>query len=167
MKTALESVLINSHKDEMISFMDTHPEFFEEAIELAVSNKQPYSWRAAWLLWSCMKKNDQRIQKKIKIIINVLASKNENHQRELLKILQQMELSEEHEGVLFNHCVTVWEKIDNKPSVRYNAFKMIIKIAKRHKDLKNEIALLTQNQYMNSLYSAAKKSIFKMVNELN
>jgi len=167
MKTALEHILISSHKDEMISFMATHPEYFEEAIELAISNKQPYSWRAAWLLWSCMKKNDQRIQRYIERIIKVLTSKSEDHQRGLLKILQKMKLSEEYEGLLFNLCVTVWEKIDNKPSVRFNAFKMIIKIIQRHPDLINEIILLTQNQYMDSLSSAAQKSIYKIVKELN
>ena len=46
----------------MISFMATHPEVFEEAIQLAISDKQPYSWRAAWLLWSIMDVNDPRIQ---------------------------------------------------------------------------------------------------------
>jgi hypothetical protein len=167
METALEHILISSHKNEMISFMATHPEYFEEAIELAILNKQPYSWRAAWLLWSCMKENDQRVQRYVEKIISVLTSKNEDHQRELLKILYKMRLSEEYEGLLFNLCVTVWKKIDSKPSVRFNAFKMIVKIAQKYPDLKNEITLLTQNQYMESLSSAAQKSIYTMVKELN
>ena len=69
METELERVLISSYKDKMISFMDAHPEYFEEAIELAISDKQSYSWRAAWLLWSCMEENDSRIQGYIKKII--------------------------------------------------------------------------------------------------
>ncbi len=36
METALEQILISSYKAEMISFMDAHPEYFEEAIELAI-----------------------------------------------------------------------------------------------------------------------------------
>jgi len=50
MESALEQKLLNSYKSEMISFMNAHPEYSEEAIELAVSNKQPYSWRAAYVL---------------------------------------------------------------------------------------------------------------------
>jgi hypothetical protein len=166
METALEHILMKSYKDEMISIMEAHPEYFEEAIELAISNKQPYSWRAAWLLWSCMEENDQRIQEYIKKIINTIATKNDDHQRELLKILLQMELNEEYEVFLFNVCVTVWEKISKKPSVRFTAFKFIIKIAKKHPDLSNEITFLTQDQYMDSLSSAAKKSISKMIKEI-
>ena len=76
----------------MISCMDAHPEDFEEAIKLAVSDKQPYSWRAAWLLWSCMEENDQRIQGYVKNIIDTLTARNDDHQRELLIILHQMEI---------------------------------------------------------------------------
>jgi len=165
METALEHILTSYYKDGMISFMDAHPEYFEEAIELAISNKQPYSWRAAWLLWSCMEENDKRIQGYIKNIINTITTKKDGHQRELLKILLKMELNEEHEGYLFNVCVAVWENINKKPSVRFTAFKFIIKIVKKHPDLSNEITFLTQNQYLDSLSPAVKSSISKMIKE--
>lgn len=167
METALEHILTSSYKVEMISYMYAHPEDFEEAIKLAISNKQPYSWRAAWLLWSCMEKNDQRIQEYIKNIIDSIASKDDGHQRELLKILLQMELNEEYEGHLFNVCVSIWEKINKKPSVRFSAFKFIVKIAKKHPDLSHEIIFLTQNQYIDSLSLAAKTSLSKIIKELS
>jgi len=165
METALEHILTSSYKAEMISYMNAHPEDFEEAINLAISNKQPYSWRAAWLLWSCMEENDQRIQGYIRNIINTLTTKNDDHQRELLKILLQMELNEEYEGFLFNVCVTVWEKINKKPSVRLTAFKIIVKIAKKYPDLSHEIIFLTQNQYLDSLSPTVKRSISRMIKE--
>lgn len=151
----------------MISFMDDHPEHFVEAIELAVSDRQPYAWRAAWLLWSCMDDNDQRIHFYIPKIINVLTSKQDGHQRELLKILLRMELSEEQEGYLFDVCATVWEKINKKPSVRFTAFQFLVKIAKNHPDLSGEIALFTQNQYLDSLSPGVKRSVSRMVSELD
>ena len=165
METALEHILTSSYKAEMISYMNAHPEDFEEAINLAISNKQPYSWRSAWLLWSCMEENDQRIQGYIRNIINTLTTKNDDHQRELLKILLQMELNEEYEGFLFNVCVTVWEKINKKPSVRLTAFKVIVKIAKKYPDLSHEIIFLTQNQYLDSLSPTVKRSISRMIKE--
>ena len=162
-RTPLEYILTSSYKAGMISYMDAHPEDFEEAIKLAVADKQPYSWRAAWLLWSCMEENDRRIQGHIKSIMNTLTTKNDDHQRELLKILLQMELGEEYEGFLFNVCVGVWEKIDKKPSVRFTAFKLILKIAKKHPDLYHEINFLTQDQYLDSLSPVAKRSVFRMI----
>jgi hypothetical protein len=166
METALEHILTSCYKVEMISYMESHPEDFEEAIKLAVLNKQPYSWRAAWLLWSCMKENDQRILRYVRKIIHTLTTKSDDHQRELLKILLMMELNEEYEGFLFNVCLTVWEKINKKPSVRLTAFKILLKIAKKHPDLSHEIIFLTQDQYLDSLSPAVKRSISKMIKEL-
>ncbi|MEW6194219.1 MAG: hypothetical protein AB1521_03565 [Bacteroidota bacterium] len=165
METPLEQILTNSYKAGMISYIDAHPRDFEEAVKLAISDKQPYSWRAAWLLWSCMKKNDRRIQPYIKKIINTLTTKDDNHRRELLKILSLMELNGEHESFLFDVCMTIWEKINKKPSVRFTAFKIIVKIAKKHPDLSREIVFLMQNQYLDSLSPSVKRSIAKMAKE--
>jgi hypothetical protein len=165
--TPFEHLLTNSYKAGLISYMNTHPEDFEEAIKLAIADKQPYSWRASWLLWSIMEENDQRIKPYIKKIIKSLTTKNDDHQRELLIILFKMEISEEYESILFDFCVSVWEKINKRPSVRLTAFKMIIKIAQKHPDLFHEINFLTQNQYLESLSSTVNKSISRMIKEFN
>jgi len=75
METELEYTLTHSYKEGMISYMKTHPEEFDELIKLAISHKPPYSWRAAWLLWSCMEKNDKRVQGNIKKIIDSYKNK--------------------------------------------------------------------------------------------
>jgi len=90
-----------------VSYLTAHPENFGEAIILAITDKQPDSWRAAWLLWTCMEMNDRRIQKYVKTIIETISDKNDEQQRELFIILEQMEIDEEREGFLYNHCVTV------------------------------------------------------------
>jgi hypothetical protein len=166
METELEWMLTNSYKTEMISFLSTHPEYFEEAIQLAITDRQPYSWRAAWLLWSCMEKNDQRVQGHIKDLIDCIPTKNDNQQREIFLILQKMELDEELEGVLFNICLSVWEKIDKKPSVRLNALKLLIKIAQKYPGLSQEIVLLSNDQFLESLSPGVKKSIAQMIKVL-
>lgn len=166
METAFEKILTNSHKPEMESYIIAHPESFEEAIKLAIADKQPYSWRAAWLLWSCMEKNDKRIRKHVNDIINVLPKRKDNQKKELLKILEQMQINEKLEGLLFNHCVNIWEKTDKQPSVRFNAFKILAKISQRHPELFKEIIALTQNQYTEFLSSTVKKSINKIVKDI-
>jgi len=165
MPTPLEQILISSYKADMIFWMHAHPEAFEEAVRLAVSDKQPYSWRAAWLLWSCIEPNDPRICGHIKRFIANLEYKDDGHQRELLKILLLMDLSEEDEGFLFNVCVSVWEKISKVPSVRLTALKLIVKIAGKYPDLSHEIKFLTQEQYLGSLSPAVIKSISKLVKD--
>ena len=151
----------------MISFMHAHPEYFEEAIQLAISDRQPYAWRAAWLLWSCIEENDDRIKKYIRNIVDTLETKDDGHQRELLKILLKLELNEEYESILFDHCMNIWEGINKSPSVRVNALKFIIKIAKKHPELAKEITYLTEDHYLESLSPGAKNSVSKLMKKLN
>ena len=166
METELEWMLTNSYKTDMISFLSTHPEYFEEAIQLAITDRQPYSWRAAWLLWSVMEKNDHRIQGYVKTIIDTISDKNDNQQRELLIILQQMDLDEELDGLLFNHCAALWKKTNKKPSVRLNAFKVIVIIAQKYPGLSHEIVLLSNDQFLESLSPGVRKSIAQMIKVL-
>ncbi len=163
MQTELEHILISTYKDGMIAYMETHPEAFEEAIKLAVSEKQPFAWRAAWLLWSCMEENDQRVQKHVKEIVKSIKSKNDGHQRELLKILSLMDIDKKYEGILFNLCFELWEEINKTPSVRMTAFKFIIKLVKKHPDLSKEITFLLQDRYLETLSPGVRKSISKIM----
>ena len=167
MESALEQKLLNSYKNEMISFMNNHPEYFEEAMVLAISDNQPYSWRAAYVLWSVIDENDKRVQKYIKKIVQAVKNKSDGHQRELLKILLMMDLDEKYEGVLFDLCSDIWEQIEKAPSVRINALKMIINIAKKHPELYKEISFLMQDHYMESLSPGARHSAKRIMNELN
>jgi hypothetical protein len=165
METALEKKLVSCYKDQMISFMNSHPECFEEAVELAISDKQPYSWRAAFILWSVIEENDKRISKHINKFIKSVKNKNDGHQRELIKILLMMELDEKYEGVLFDICMDLWEQINKAPAVRVNALKMIIKIADKHPDLKKEISFLAQDHYLETLSPGAKHSVKLLMKE--
>jgi len=132
---------------------------------LAVSNKQPYSWRAAWLLWSCIDKNDKRVRKYSKKIIDAIPTKKDNQQRELLMILLRMELNENFEEQLFDICMEIWRKVEKNPSLRYNAFKLLLRISKNHPDLSEKIKLLTEAHYIEMLSASVKKSIFKLAND--
>jgi hypothetical protein len=167
METALEKILMSFYKEGMIAYMEAHPEDFEEAIKLAISDNQPYSWRAAWLLWSCMMENDPRVQVHLKTIVNSIPEKQDGHQRELLKILMKMELDEESEGYLFDVCATIWEKINKRPSVRFTAFMLILKIAKKYPDLFQEIKALTQDHYLDSLSPGIKHSLSRTIKEFS
>lgn len=166
MESVLENKLMALHKDEMISFLKSHPEYFGEAIQLAISDKQPYSWRSAFLLCGSIEENDKRIQKHITSITNCIKEKKDGHQRELLKILYKMKISEKHEGQLFDICMNLWEQISKEPSVRMTALKFIIKIAKKHPELLKEIVFLTQDQYLETVSPGVKRSIKKMMQEV-
>lgn len=166
METKLEQILMTVYKEQMIVFMHDHPECFDEAVQLALGDKQPYSWRAAWLICSCIEENDLRITPYIDSIIESARIKKGGHKRELVKILLFMDLNDDQEGYLFDICVDTWENIRQQPSIRYMAFRFIMKTCKKHKELISEIEYLTQNHYLESLSPGVKHSVRKMINEL-
>lgn len=164
METALEQVLQSFRKDKMIEYLTNHPEEYTEAIELALGDKQPYSWRAAWLLFDCLEANDARLRGYIDHIIRAIPSKKDGHQRELLKILSMMELGEDHEGIVFDICMNTWEKIHLTPSVRYTAFRLMLAIASKYPELLREIELLTDDNYTETLSPGVRHSLVKLLN---
>jgi hypothetical protein len=157
---------MNSYKEGMISYVKSKPNEFDELIELALLNKQPYSWRAAWLLWSCMKENDKRLEKYIPKIIKILETFKDGHQRNLINILQKMKINEEHEGLLFDICVNIWTKTEKQASVRYKAFELIIQTTKRYPELYNEVLALTEDHYVEPLSEGIKRSMYRMIKSL-
>ena len=84
----------------------------------------------------------------------------------LSDIGKAIELNDKDESFLFDLCITIWQQIDKKPSVRFNAVKFMVKIAKKHPKLSQEINCLMQDQYLESLSPGARKSVCKMVKEV-
>ena len=162
MLSPLEECLTNNYKDRMVAFLKAHPECWEETIQLAVTNKQPYSWRAAWLLNSCIEKNDIRIQLLIPTFIESLNNKTDGHQREILKILLLMELSEEQESTLFDFCIQLWKDIQKKSSIRHIAFRFLQNMVEKYPELKHELELYSDKIYLESLSPGIRQSIIKI-----
>ncbi len=156
---------MSSYKKDMVSYLSSHPECFDELVTLTFTQKDKLSWRAAWMLFSFMKDNDPRLHKHLKNIINTIPCTNESLQREMLKIVSRMKVNEELEGVLFDHCISIWEKIGKSPSVRYTAFKTVMRIAEKYPELTSEIEFFAQEHYMESLSPAIRRILTKEVNE--
>jgi hypothetical protein len=165
MTTPFEILITSSYKADLIRHMREHPEAFEEAVALAVTRKPPYSWRAAWLLWSCMEHDDARVRPHLMKLVRTLAVTTDNHQRELFKILQEMELDERHESALFDLCMNAWENPATQPSVRVNALKLLVRIARRYPDLFRELELLTRQQYLDTLSPGVRASVTRIMKE--
>jgi len=154
------------NKENLILQIKKHPEDFEKLIELAISNSD-FSWRATWLLWSCMEENDIRIKKFTNKFVEILPNRDGNQQREIIIILEKMQLQEQEEGRLFDTCILIWENTKNTPSLRYHAFKMILKIVEKYNDLQKEISFLIEPQYTETLSPGVQQTILKMYKNLN
>jgi hypothetical protein len=158
---------MNAYKDGMIDFMQSHPEAFEELVALAVSEEGKLSWRAVWLLWSCMEPNDLRIRPFIPRFLEQLPGENESYQRDTLMVLQRMERTEEQDGILFDICTRIWMKVNSIPSVRYNAFRCMVSISRKFPELAGETIGLAEPKYVNSLSPGVRSSVRRILHEIS
>ncbi len=167
MTNTLNQILTDTlRKEEMVSFLKKNPNLFDETLKVSLGDKEPESWRAAWLVKHYMTRNDSRVRKYINSILKALPNKKDGHQRELLKILIDMKLTEKQEGILFDNCFTIWEDIRKSSSVRGTAFLIIINTVKKYPELLVEIEFLTQNHYVETLSPGIRNSIVKTIQEL-
>jgi len=167
MRDTLNDILSSRiNRSQLFSLFDAHPEKLEEAILLALSNKQPYAWRASWILSHYMKTNDPRFLEYSTELIKAIRFKKDGHQRELIRILQKLDLNDDNEGLLFDECMTIWESINKRPSVRIFAFKFIVDMVKKYPELNNEIKHLTQSQYQETLSPGLLRSFERLNSEL-
>jgi hypothetical protein len=114
----------------------------------------------------CGEKRDPRLQPYLSDFMDIVAKKEEGHQREILRLIRKMEVDDDNEGKLFDICITIWETIDKTPSVRITAFKILVSIAKKHPELGDELKFLTNDGYTDTLSSGIKNSFNKLVKEL-
>lgn len=102
-------------KDELVEKLNSDPVSFRKTLDLALDGLQAASWRAAWVLYHSMKEQDSRLQPYIAEIIDAIVGKKDGHQRELLRILERLDIPEEQEGILFDVCMNVWEQTGKIP----------------------------------------------------
>ena len=150
--------LIHSNKEEIISSICADK--FEPYFSYACSDKLD-AWRAAWYINKASEKCKLPLSSKVEIIVSSISGKPFNHQRELLKMLEQTEHSEEVEGLVFDSAVSCWEDLKAQSSCRMVAFRLMIRIGKNYPELINEIESLLDNRFLKGLSPGIKKSIIK------
>lgn len=140
---------------------------FIASMHIALSDKSPEGWRAAWVLGHSVSKNDLRLPEFTDLIIKAIDKKKDGHQRELLMLVFKIKLNEKQEGQLFDTCVTIWEQVNKSSSVRYFAFNFIFETIKKYPDLKSEIDFLTQPEYVSTLSPGIRIGVEKKIQKLN
>ncbi len=159
MNQEIANILTKYYKDEMVSVMSGRDDLFDGLVQLAIDDIQTYSWRAAWLLCSIMHPGDERVQKYTNKIIQAIPHRKDGHQRELLHLVMKLRVDEGTEGQLFDLCISLWEQINKKPSVRYTAFRIILDIIQKYPEMTHEISFLTQPQYLETLSPGIKRAV--------
>lgn len=119
------------------------------------------SWIHAWQINHVKKTELIKIQKQVDKIISAIDSKNDGHQRELLKVLLKLNLTDDQLSLLWDICLRIWLDIQKQSSVRISAYKILVNTAKKFKPLSDELVRLTEEKHITSLSNGIRNSTYK------
>lgn len=167
MSSELESVLSrSSSKDQLLEYLAKHPEEIADAVLLSQTTRQPQCWRACWLLFHIFEDQDVRLLSYVDDLIEAIAGKEDGHQRELIKLISRVQLTDEQEGLMFDQCMTIWESVKKIPSVRMMAFRFIVSVVKKYPELAEEVRYVTESDYLESLSPGVLKSVRRQMMDI-
>ena len=149
------------NRDLIVQYLTENPEDVVHLQQIALL-QTAYAWRAAWVLKDVIG-NYHNHQVFVNQAIQLLPNLKDGHQREILKTLQVIEISEDAEGSLFDACMHIWESPNKSPSVRMTAFLFILDTVKNYPELKSELQHLTQSHYMETLSPGLKRSLERRI----
>ena len=138
----------------------------EDRLKHALRNDKD-SWIHAWQINHTKKTELNKLEGQIKNIILAIDGKNDGHQRELLKVLLKLNLTDDQLSLLWDICLRIWLDIQKQSSVRISAYKILVNTAKKYKPLSDELIRLTEDKHVSSLSNGIKNSTYKnLLNEL-
>ena len=138
---------------------------FNEVLEESVKDNK-ISPRSTYMLFHLMSYNDLRLRGKVDEFIKAIENKPDGQQRDFVRILLNMEINEDQEGEIYSICIELWTNTFKKPATRYLAFQFIFKTAKKYPELKQDIKLLTDQHYLDSLSRGVKHSVNKILKQM-
>ena len=125
--------------------LSSNPDLVRAYIKYAISQKK-HAWRASWVLSHYSEENNLILQKHTSQFIESLKIIEVNgHIRENLKIIYNLELTEDQTGEVFDICLNLFEDNRKQPSVRMIAFNFLYRVAKDYPELHNEILIIFEN----------------------
>ena len=165
----LETLEGNLNRDMVTDLLENgfYDNNFSFLINHMMEEEKHTSWRTAWVVNHLIEKDDKRVKKDLSKIIQSISSKNDGHQRELIKIVRKMSLNEDQEGLFFDVCMNIWEVVNKQPAVRYYCGLFILKMAKKYPEIKNELEFLTSDYYLKTLSPGIKRIFERELAKLN
>jgi len=160
----LKEVLLNRPmKEQMLQEVQADPDLIAPLIAFSLTLTKDLGWRAAWVLRSFIKKNDARLLPHIDQALALLPQFNEGHQREWLRLLEKITLTEDQEGPIYDACLAIWAQVHKKPGVRIVALEYVASLVKKYPELMPEVRQFLQPEYQEGLSPGILKSYYKLV----
>jgi hypothetical protein len=134
---------------------------------LCLSDEAQLNWRAAWILSSMEKIEIRSIFPSAKALIRKLeAPGKDGYYREVMRVIELLDLSEKEDGLLYKAAQKLFENISLSPSCRIWALRSMCTIGRKYPALNQEIALYHEEHYLQGVSPGILKQMQVVFKEL-
>ena len=138
-------------KELYINEVQSSPEKFKSLLDIALREKDPLAWRAAWVLDGSDEKSPGLARDYISDIVCKLPDLKSNGSiRSLLRMLCRYEIHEDDQGILIDLCFKYLVSELYPVAVKVHAMQIVYHHVLIYPELKDELVTVIQDQVGNN-----------------
>lgn len=150
-RSQLSSFPSGADREFLIAAVGKSEEIFSSLLNLALYEKDPLAWRAAWILDGSDEQNPGLATNSIPGIIPALeAIKSKGALRSLLRLLCRYDIGEEEQGTIVDLCFKYMVSELYPVAVKVHAMQIIYKHVLIYPELKEELITVISDQVANN-----------------
>jgi hypothetical protein len=124
----------------IISTILSHPGYLPILTDIAISDTEPKSWRAAWVADKIHDKHPGLIAPYLNQITDQLKrEKNNSKKRHFLKLISINDIPSRYKSFLINYCLNCFSSATEPVAVRVYALQILFNISEKEPDFKPEL----------------------------
>jgi len=134
----------------ILNYIDNDQKRFDELMHIFFNDGSRITQRVAWVMSHCAEKQTHLLEPYLEKMINMLSEEQPDViTRNLVRILQVMDIPEELMGKAFEACYEFVGKVETPIAIKAFSMTILYNICKKEPDLKNEVTELIQMQMEN------------------
>lgn len=123
------------------------PDNFQILMWIALHNKEPKSWRAAYLADKIHDIKPKLLKPFLKDMVQQLEFEtNSSKKRHFLRLISMNTILKKHQGFLVDYCLNALTSSKEPPAVRVHAMQILYNISEKEPDLKPEILAVIEHE---------------------
>ena len=130
--------------------MEDNPALVEPIFNLAISDRQPLSWRAAWVFAHMTDYQSVLLPALLpRIVKALLCLKNHSQRGCFFKVVSRSDFKVEEYGELLDFCIDILLKPTDRPSHKFYCLDLLEKFAIQIPELKPELVMVVEEALPN------------------
>jgi hypothetical protein len=134
--------------DAIVAWVGKSQQRFDELFTLFTNDVYRVVQRSAWPVSYCVEAHPIFIKKYFAVLLNNIKKPNipDAVKRNTLRLLQFVNIPENHHGEVMNTCFEIVQSMQEKPAVKMFSLVVLDKLANTYPEIKPELLLIIETQ---------------------